>query len=326
MRFVREPGDCDCGTDANIALQPIGSRMNAQLASLRSRANLARWFGYIVLALFAVISLGPIWIAVKTALSDSKTLFSSANSFLPQDPTLFNLQRVLGFIDPADPRMAQMSYGKIEFFRALVNSVIFTILVVAPQIACSALAAYAFARLRFAGGRFVFFLFICATMIPAVVLFIPSFILIKDLGWLNTFQGMAAPYALMTPFAVFFLRQMFLSTPRELEESARIDGGNYFSIFFRVVLPLHRSALATLTILSVLNAWNEFFWPFLVGRAENVRVMAVAINAFRSQQAGGVPDWSGLMACTVLGIIPVAILLVLFGRKVVEAFQYTGYR
>jgi multiple sugar transport system permease protein len=111
-----------------------------------------------------------------------------------------------------------------------------------------------------------------------------------------------------------------------LEESARIDGANYFSIFFRVVLPIHRSALATLTILSVLNAWNEFFWPFLVGRAENVRVMAVAINAFRSQQAGGVPDWSGLMACTVLGIIPVAILLVLFGRKVVEAFQYTGYR
>ncbi|HEY4781949.1 MAG TPA: carbohydrate ABC transporter permease [Chthoniobacterales bacterium] len=293
-------------------------------SSLEIRSR--RWLGYTILVVFAVISLGPMWIAAKTALSDSRTLFTGASSLLPQDPTLFNFERVIGLVNPADPRLQQTSFGKIDFYRALTNSVIFTLLAVVPQIACSAMAAYAFARLRFPGRRLIFFLFLSATMIPAVVLFIPNFILIKDLGWLNTFQGMAAPYALMTPFAVFFLRQMFLSTPRELEESARIDGANYFSIFFRVVLPIHRSALATLTILSVLNAWNEFFWPFLVGRAENVRVMAVAINAFRSQQAGGVPDWSGLMACTVLGIIPVAILLVIFGRKVVEAFQYTGYR
>jgi multiple sugar transport system permease protein len=298
--------------------------MNAMEVSLRSRGNLSRWFGYLVLAFFAIISLFPIWIAVKTALSDSKTLFSSASSFLPQDPTLFNLQRVLGLVNSADPRLAQMSYGKIDFFRALLNSVIFTILVVVPQIACSALAAYAFARLRFAGRRIVFFLFLAATMIPAVVLFIPNFILIKDLGWLNTFQGMAAPFALMTPFAVFFLRQMFLSTPRELEEGALIDGASYLAIFLRIVLPIHRSALATLTIIISLSAWNEFFWPFLIGRSESVRVMSVAINAFRQQQAGGTPDWSGLMACTVLGVLPIAVLLVLFGRKVVESFQYSG--
>ncbi len=298
--------------------------MSAIDRSSRSRANPGRWFGFLVLALFAAISLGPIWIAVKTALSDSKTLFSSANSFLPQDPTLFNLQRVLGFVDPADPRLAQMSYGKIDFFRALLNSAIFTVLAAAPQIVFSALAAYAFARLRFAGRRLIFSLFLSATMIPGVVLFIPNFILIKDLGWLNTFQGMAAPYALMTPFAVFFLRQMFLSTPRELEESALIDGASYVSIFFRIVLPIHRSALATLTIIISLSAWNDFFWPFLIGRSESVRVMSVAINAFRQQQAGGTPDWSGLMACTVLGIVPIAVLLVLFGRKVVESFQYSS--
>jgi multiple sugar transport system permease protein len=300
--------------------------MKSVATSFPSRPNLGRWFGYAILALFALISLGPMWIAVKTALSDSRTLFSTASSFLPQDFTLFNIQRVLGWVDPADPRLARMSFGKIDFFRALVNSGIFTALAVVPQIACSAMAAYAFARLRFPGRRLIFFLFLSATMIPGVVLFIPNFILIKDLGWLNTFQGMAAPYALMTPFAVFFLRQMFLSTPRELEESALIDGASYFAIFFRIVLPVHRSALATLTILTALSAWNEFFWPFLVGRSESVRVMAVAINAFRQQQAGGTPDWSGLMACTVLGIVPIAVLLVLFGRKVVESFQYAGPR
>jgi multiple sugar transport system permease protein len=293
-------------------------------SSSRPQLPLARWLGYAVLALFAIISLGPIWIAVKTALSDSRTLFSGAGSFLPKDPTLFNLQRVLGIANPADPRLSQMSYGKIDFFRALINSAIFTILAVGPQIAFSAMAAYAFARLRFRGRRLIFFLFLCATMIPGIVIYIPNFILIKDLGWLNTYQGMAAPYALMTPFAVFFLRQMFLSTPRELEECARIDGASYFSIFFRIVLPFHRSALATLTIIASLAAWNDFFWPFLVGRSESVRVMAVAINAFRQQQAGGTPDWSGLMACTVLGIVPILVLLLLFGRKVVESFQYAG--
>src|ERR1700737_512663 len=282
----------------------------------RSGRLSGRWLGYAVLALFAIISLGPIWIAVKTAVSDSRTLFTGASSFLPQDPTLFNFDRVMGLVNPSDPRLEQTSFGKIDFYRALMNSVIFTLLAVVPQIACSAMAAYAFARLRFPGRQLIFFLFLCATMIPGVVLFIPNFILIKDLGWLNTFQGMAAPYALMTPFALFFLRQMFLSTPRELEECALVDGASYFSIFFRIVLPFHRSALATLTIITSLSAWNEFFWPFLVGRSESVRVMAVAINAFRQQQAGGTPDWSGLMTCTVLGLVPIAVLLVLFGRKV----------
>jgi len=300
--------------------------MKATVRSFRTPLKPGRWIGYAILAVFAIISLGPIWIAVKTALSDSRTLFSGAGSFLPTDPTLFNIQRVLGIANPADPRLAQTSFGKIDFFRALTNSAFFTILAVVPQIASSAMAAYAFARLRFPGRGIIFFLFLCATMIPGVVLFIPNFILIKDLGWLNTFQGMAAPYALMTPFAVFFLRQMFLSTPRELEESALMDGASYFGIFFRIVLPVHRSALVTLTILTALSAWNEFFWPFLVGRSESVRVMAVAINAFRQQQAGGTPDWSGLMACTVLGIVPIAVLVVFFGRRVVESFQYTGPR
>src|SRR5260221_7823045 len=186
-----------------------------------------------------------------------------------------------------------------------MNSVSSALLAVVAQIGFSAMAAYAFARLRFYGRRVIFFLFLAATMIPSVVLFIPNFILIKDLGWLNTYQGMAAPYALMTPFAVFFLRQMFLSTPRELEESARIDGACYFTIFFRLVLPVHLPALATLTILAALNAWNEFFWPFLIGRDRSVQVMAVAINSFRAQLAGGTPDWHVLIACTVLGFVPI---------------------
>ncbi len=294
----------------------------------RSTATLpiGRWLGYGALAVFAIISLGPLWIAFKTALTGPNALFESGSSILPRDMTLFNFERVLGLLDPNDPRLAQTGLAKITFFRALLNSAIFTAIAVIPQIFFSATAAYAFARLQFPARDFLFFLFIAATMIPTAVLFIPNFILIHDLGWLNTFQGMAAPYALMTPFAVFFLRQMFLATPRDVEEAARIDGASYFSIFFRMILPIHGPSLATLAILTTVATWNEFFWPFLIGRDESVRVMAVAINAFRTQQQSGVPDWTGLMACTVLGIIPMIALLIFFGRKVVDSFQFSGMK
>jgi multiple sugar transport system permease protein len=288
------------------------------------RLPLGRWLGYAALVILAIISLGPLWIALKTALSGPTAWLTSAGSVLPHETTFFNFQRVLGFMDASDPRLTQTGMAKIDFFRALLNSAIFTALAVIPQIFFSATAAYAFARLKFPGRNLLFFLFIAATMIPGAVLFIPNFILIRDLGWLNTFQGMAAPYALMTPFAVFFLRQMFLSTPKDVEEAARIDGASYFSIFFRVILPMHKASLATLAILTTVSTWNEFFWPFLIGREEGVRVIAVAINAFRTQQQAGSPDWTGLMACTILGMIPMIALLVFFGRKVVESFQFSG--
>src|ERR1700741_502301 len=213
------------------------------MKNTRATLPIGRWIGYAALILFALISLGPLWIAFKTALTGPGAIFASGVSILPKDTTLFNFQRVLGFIDPTDPRLQQTGLAKITFFRALLNSVIFTAMAVIPQIFFSATAAYAFARLRFPGRDLLFFLFIAATMIPGAVLFIPNFILIKDLGWLNTFQGMAAPYALMTPFAVFYLRQVFLATPKDVEEAARIDGASYFSIFFKMILPMHRGAL-----------------------------------------------------------------------------------
>ena len=142
-----------------------------------------KWLGYAALIILAVISLGPIWIAFKTALSGPTAWLSSAGSLVPHEPTLFNFQRVLGFVEASDPRLSQTGMAKIDFFRALLNSVIFTALAVVSQIFFSATAAYAFARLNFPGRDLIFFMFIAATMIPGAVLFIPNFILIKDLGW-----------------------------------------------------------------------------------------------------------------------------------------------
>jgi multiple sugar transport system permease protein len=286
------------------------------------RLSPGRILAWAMLAGCIICALVPLWITLKTALVPTSTLFDQATLLVPVDVTLDNFRRVLGLapVDPATPSTP------INFAVALRNSLIFTLLTVGGQVFFSALAAYAFARIRFVGSTVIFYLFIAATMIPAIILFIPNFVLIKELGWLNTFQGMVAPTILMSPFAVFFLRQFFLTTPRELEEAARIDGATPFRTFWSVVLPVHKSAIATLAILLSINAWNDFFWPFLVGRDADVRVMSVALAAFKTQQQNGNPDWTGLMAGTVLSIVPVIVLLVLFGRRVVESLQFSGLK
>lgn len=288
---------------------------------LRPPSVRPHWSGRIALAGFVVAALLPLVVALKTALTANDALFPEAARLVPAQPTLVHFERVLGLANAADPDAAEIHFG-----RSLRNSAILTALTVAPQILFSALAAYAFARLHFRGRDTAFRLFLGASMVPATVLFIPNFILVRDLGLLNTFPGMAAPFALMTPFAVFYLRQVFLGTPRDVEEAARLDGASPLVIFRRVVLPLHRGPLATLAFLSAITTWNEFFWPYLTGRGEAVQVLPVALNSFRMQQPMGSPDWTGLMACAILGFLPMIALLVVLGRKVVESVQFSGGR
>ena len=280
--------------------------------------------GYVILALFCFVSLLPIWMAFKIALTWPADLFASAGSLGLGAITWGNFARVLGL--PSEVVLTSSSGSPIDFMLALRNSVIYTGLLVSGQLFFSALAAYAFARLRFPGRDAIFYAFIAATMIPSIVLFIPNFVLIRQLGLLNTFAGMVAPNILMIPFAVFFLRQFFLSAPRELEEAARLDGLGWFQVFWHVALPLQKGPIATLAILLSIQAWNDFFWPFLVGRDEDVRVMAVALQAFQSQTGQGQPDWTGMMAAVMLSIIPILVMLVVFGRRIVESLQTSGMK
>ena len=289
-----------------------------------TRPTVSRIAGYAALVVLAVVSLLPVWVALKTALTLPNDFFSSASSLLPPTLTLQNFARVLGFA--TDIQLSSAQAAPIDFGLALRNSVIYAGLLVTGQLFFSALAAYAFARLRFPGRDMLFVAFLSATMIPSIVLFIPNFVLIRELGLINTFAGMVAPNILMVPFAVFFLRQFFISSPKELEEAARLEGLSHFQIFWHIALPLQRGPMATLAILLSINAWNDFFWPFLVGREDSVRPLAVALAEFQSQTGQGQPDWTGLMAAVLLSIIPVLFLLAFFGRRIVESLQTSGMK
>jgi multiple sugar transport system permease protein len=291
---------------------------------LRPPIAWGRWLAWAALGTMLAITLAPLWMVLKTALEHPQALLANAAGLLPAEPTLLNFRRVLGLVSAEQSLAVGGSGADVDMARALGNSLLFTALVVVLQTGNSAMAAYAFARLKFPGRRLLFAAVVGSMMLPGVVLFIPNFIFIKQLGWLNSMAGMVAPFALMSGFSIFFLRQFFLSLPRDLEEAALLDGAGPFTIFWRVVLPLSTTPLATVAMLSGIGAWNEFFWPFIVAPGEESQVLPVALQHFKSQTPQGQPDWTGLMAAATLTLLPTLVLLAVFGRRVVESVQYSG--
>jgi multiple sugar transport system permease protein len=302
---------------AHVAAKPEakGKRINA--------GRVAAWTAMIILIL---ITLFPFYWMLRTAFSTSKSLFSDPSSLLPVDFTLGAFKRVLGLTTPAEAQAEGGSGAAVNFWLFLRNSIVYATLSTAGQVFFSALAAYAFARLRWPGRDKVFFLFLTALMVPPIFVMLPNFILIKSLGLINTFPGLILPYFFMTPFAIFFLRQFFLGINKEIEEAAKLDGAGHWLIFFRIVLPMSMAPIVTLFILTFITQWNEYFWPLLVGSNDKTRVLTVAIGVFRSQTPAGSPDWAGLMAAVLVAALPILILFFAFARKIVNSIGFSGVK
>jgi len=281
---------------------------------------------WLVLLIYLLITLFPFWWVIRTALTTANMVYTDARSLLPVGFTFDNFLRVLGFLNVDQAVAAGGSGQSINFFLFLRNSFIFSTIVAIAQTFFSALAAYAFSRLRFPMRDQIFLIYIAALMVPPIVTLIPNFILIRQLDLMDSFAGMVLPSFFMTPFAVFFLRQFFLGVNREVEEAAKMDGANIFMVFWRVVLPMTRPPMVTLGIITFITTWNEYLWPLIVGRAEEVRVLTVALGIFRSQTPQGAPDWAGMMAGTTLAIIPTVIIFMILGRQVLDSIQFTGFK
>lgn len=285
-----------------------------------------RALAWAAMILLIIITVFPFYWMLRTALSTQRALPTDPGSLLPVEFTLGAFRRVLGLSTVAEAQAEGGSGASINFWLYLRNSVIFATSVTVLQVFFSAMAAYAFARLRWPGRDLVFFLFLTALMVPPIFTQLPNFILIRDLGLLNTFAGMVLPFAFMTPFAVFFLRQFFLGISREVEEAAVIDGAGHLRIFFRLILPMSAAPVTTLAILTYIMYWNEYFWPLIVAQEENVRVLTVALGVFRSQTPQGSPDWAGLMAATLIAAVPIMILFAVLGRRIVNSIQFSGIK
>lgn len=280
----------------------------------------------VCVAVLLVVTLFPFFWSLRTALSSNRSLPTHSRSILPGEWSLGGFKRALGLSSVEEAVAEGGSGADINFLLALRNSLIVSTMVTIGQVLCCGMAAYAFARLRFPGRDKLFFFVLTALMIPPIFVTLPNFVFIKNAGLLDTHLGIAAPTLLMTPFAIFFLRQFFLGLPREVEEAALIDGAGRFRIFFRVVLPMAASPVATLAVLTFIEQWNSYLWPKLVGQDEKVRVITASLGYFRSQTPQGTPDWAGLMAATWVSMVPIILLLLIFGKRLVNSIQFSGIK
>ncbi|MFD4555381.1 carbohydrate ABC transporter permease [Streptomyces sp. NPDC058469] len=299
-------------------------RTRSKVARRRlSPGRIAAWT-LLGVALFATVF--PFYWMIRTALTPAADIYSDSTGLVPHHPTMINFLRVLGLTSQAEAQAAGGSGAHVDFLRYLLNSVVYSGLIAVLQTLFCAMAGYAFARLRFPGRDAVFGVLIAALMVPPIFTVLPNFVLVKNLGWLNTFAGMVAPSVLMTPFAVFFLRQFFLSIPRDVEEAATLDGVGSWGIFWRIVMPMSRGPLITIGLTTTVWSWKDYLWPLLTGREDETRVLTVALGIFQQQSPNTQPDWTGLMAGSALSVLPVLLLLIVLGRRLVESLNFTGIK
>ncbi|MEU9170447.1 carbohydrate ABC transporter permease [Streptomyces sp. NPDC048420] len=290
------------------------------------RFSPGRALAWTAMGLIVLVTLLPFYWILRTALSTNSGLAAHASDPLPVGLTGTGFARALGLESTKDAIAQGGAGGGLKFWRYLLNSVIVSTLVTTCQIFFSAMAAYAFARLRWRGRDKVFALFLAGLMVPTIFTLLPNFVLIKELGLIDNLLGIALPTMFMTPFAVFFLRQFFMNVPREVEEAALLDGAGKVRIFFRVLLPMASTPILTLAVLTYITSWNDYFWPLMVSYSDSSRVLTVALAIFRAQTPATGVDWSGLMAATLIAALPMLALFGFFARRIVSTISFTGIK
>lgn len=262
---------------------------------------------YIGLLLGALITLMPIIYMFTRAIMPEGEQMRWPVHWIPEEPTLGNFQRILS--DPTLP-----------VFRWLINSLVVATAVTALVLFICSLTAYAYARLEFPGRDLIFFLLLTSLMIPGAVTFIPNFMMMRNLGWLDSFHGLIWIHG-SSVFGIFLLRQHFLAIPKELEEAAFVDGAGRFRIYWQVALPLVTSAMVALGIFTFLGNWNDLFWPLVIMSDRNRLTLPVGLAVLG---AGNYVQRGLTMAAAALATTPPLILYAIFQRRIIAGISMTG--
>ena len=266
---------------------------------------------YIFVILGAITMLAPFLWMISTSLKLPGEVFSYQKPWwYDWVPTSFRWENYV------------RAWKAVPFARFYLNSIMVGALTTLGQVATSAFAAYAFARLRFPGRDKMFFAYLATMMVPGVVTMIPIFILLQQLGWIDTYKALILP-PMFTAYGTFMLRQFFLTLPNDLEDAAKIDGCSYFGIFWRILLPLSKPALATLTIFTFMGNWMSFMWPLIVLNSHEKFTLPVGLAYFQSLHN---TDWTLLMAGSVMMILPILLLFIFNQRYFVEGIKLSGIK
>ncbi|MGM7722784.1 carbohydrate ABC transporter permease [uncultured Metabacillus sp.] len=213
-------------------------------------------------------------------------------------------------------------FEKINFAQYYLNTIIITVARTVFQLILCSLAAYAFARLRFPGKNIIFIAILSVLMVPSQVVMIPSFVIMRELGWIDTFYAIIVP-GIFSAFGTFLLRQFFMAIPKELDEAAKIDGCSFFGIYWRIILPLSKPALVSLAIFTILAAWNDFLWPLIATNSDEMRVLSIGIATFQGQYA---TEYPLLMAGALMSTAPMIIIFLFLQKYFIEGIALSGVK
>lgn len=273
------------------------------------RKTLADSLGYLSLTVLALIMLIPFAWMLSTSLKPAEYILRPTPQFIPNPITTSSYTDLIDLM-PVD--------------RMLFNSAFVAIVGTGGQVIVSAMAAYAFSRLPWRGRNVVFVLYLMTMMVPRQVTLIPQFILIRQLGWVNSYQALILP-GMFSAIGVFLLRQSFLGMPRELEEAAFIDGANHFTVFWRIVLPTSKPALATLSVLSFMEYWNSYLWPLFVARNELFMTLPVGLAKLQGGPRA-LTQWNMVMAGAVIAVLPILIVYVFAQKWFIRSVTLSGIK
>jgi multiple sugar transport system permease protein len=278
-------------------------------ATVPVRHRLLRVLLHAMLLIGGLSCLVPFLWLLSTSLKTAPNVISIPPQFIPAPLIWDNYVHV---------------FSVAPMLRYFLNSVGVVAVIVAGQVLSNSLAAYAFARLEFRGRDALFFAYLGTMMVPGQVTLIPSFILMKYLGWIDTYYALTVPFMLGSAFGTFLLRQSFLAIPAELEHAARIDGCGYLRLYARIAMPLSKPALATFGVFSFLYFWNDFLWPLIVTNSNDHKTLQVGLVTIAQSYFG--TDWGALTAGTVVSIVPMVLIFLFAQRYFVQGITLTGLK
>ena len=259
--------------------------------------NFRVFLGYSILILIAISMIYPFFAMVNLSLAENNAIFSQAGKIFHTPLTAQNFINV---------------FSEIPMHTYFLNSLIVSVITTTAQLAISAMAGYAFARMNFKGRDILFLIILITMLAPPQVNIIPLFFLMRELHLVNTYSALILP-GLFGGFGVFMMRQYFLGLPKDLEEAAKIDGCNIFQTFFKIALPLAVPVIATLAIFTFVSSWNSFMWPLIITNDESMRTLPVGLAIFKGSFRE-ITLWGELLACSVICALPV-IAVFFAGKK-----------
>ncbi|MFJ2197908.1 carbohydrate ABC transporter permease [Streptomyces violaceusniger] len=292
---------------ATDRLRPVGRSTGEPVARPRRRFRLPFSPWHLLLAPLALLFAVPlIWLGLSSVMSDAEI-----NRFPPA-------------LWPSGIHVGGYRFvlGNAMFPRWFANSLIVSAVAVFSNLLLGTLGGYAFARMRFGGSRVLLVLMLATMAIPFQLTMIPTFLVMRKLGLVDTLGALIVP-SLVTPFAVFLLRQFFLSLPRELEEAAWIDGCSRLRVLFQIVVPLSRPALSTVAVLTFLTTWNDLSWPLIALNHDANYTLQLGLTTFRGQHH---TQWSAVMAGNVITVLPVLLAFLAAQKTFVRSITSTGLK